>query len=92
MRELVASYFEHYFNLAGEKTLREYSKPLDLTRFDYRKWMTSEKGIEFLCGELDGAPHKRFLKKGFEKKLRRSKGVLFQAGAFTHPKQKGRTL
>ena len=33
LRELAMSYFEHYFNLAGEKTLRGYSRPVNLTRF-----------------------------------------------------------
>ncbi len=35
LRELVMSYFEDYFNLAGEKTLRAYSRPINLSRFDY---------------------------------------------------------
>src|SRR6478752_7460841 len=34
LRELVMSYFEHYYNLDGEKTLRAYSRPLSLARFD----------------------------------------------------------
>ena len=34
LRELVMSYFEHYYNLAGEKTLRTYSRPVNLARFD----------------------------------------------------------
>ena len=34
LRELVLSYFESYFNLRREKTLRRYSAPLDLARFD----------------------------------------------------------
>ncbi|PYR83213.1 MAG: hypothetical protein DMG19_19690, partial [Acidobacteria bacterium] len=28
LRELVISYFEHYYNLDGEKTLRAYSRPV----------------------------------------------------------------
>ena len=34
IRELVMSYFEHYFNPAGEKTLRAYSRPVNLRQFD----------------------------------------------------------
>ena len=34
LRELAMSYFEHYFNLAQEKTLRNYSRPVNLARFD----------------------------------------------------------
>src|SRR3954465_6787047 len=34
IRELAMSYFDHYYNPAGEKTLRAYSKPVNLARFD----------------------------------------------------------
>lgn len=51
LRELVMSYFEHYFNPAGEKTLRRYSRPVNLARFD--GWMTAGRHVweipEHLC-------------------------------------------
>jgi hypothetical protein len=34
LRELVVSYFEFYFNVEGEKTLREYTPSLNLKPFD----------------------------------------------------------
>lgn len=45
LRELVMSYFEHYFNLRREKTLRRYSRPVDLRRFDPIAWMTAEEDV-----------------------------------------------
>lgn len=42
LRELAMSYFEHYFNVRGERTLRGYSRPINLTQFDPTGWMTSE--------------------------------------------------
>ena len=45
LRELVMSYFEHYYNLQGEKTLRAYSRPVNLKRFDSISWMTSEQDV-----------------------------------------------
>lgn len=42
LRELAMSYFEHYFNARGERTLRGYSRPINLTQFDASGWMTSE--------------------------------------------------
>jgi hypothetical protein len=45
LRELVMSYFEHYYNLKGEKTLRAYSRPVNLSRFDRQHWMTSEDDL-----------------------------------------------
>jgi hypothetical protein len=53
LRELVMSYFEHYFNLRREKTLRGYSRPVNLRRFDRIAWMTAEEDVwavpEYLC-------------------------------------------
>ena len=45
LRELVMSYFEHYYNLRGEKTLRAFSRPVNLTRFDRMNWMTAEEDV-----------------------------------------------
>ena len=42
IRELAMSYFEHYFNLRRERTLRGYSKPVSLGRFDGIGWRTAE--------------------------------------------------
>ena len=53
LRELVMSYFEHYFNPQREKTLRNYSRPVNLQRFDNIEWMTAEEDPwaipEYLC-------------------------------------------
>jgi hypothetical protein len=53
LRELVMSYFEHYYNLQREKTLRKYSRPVNLKRFDSIDWMTAEEDPwaipEYLC-------------------------------------------
>jgi hypothetical protein len=53
LRELALSYFEHYYNLKGEKTLRAYSRPVNLARFDPIEWTTSEEPLwaipEYLC-------------------------------------------
>ena len=54
LRELAMSYFEHYYNLKKEKTLRRYSRPVNLRRFDSIGWMTAEEDVwaipEYLCG------------------------------------------
>ena len=53
LRELAMSYFEHYYNLRQEKTLRRYSRPVNLRRFDSIGWMTAEEDVwaipEYLC-------------------------------------------
>ena len=45
LRELVMTYFEFFFNLEREKTLRGYTRPLDLSRFRDPAWMWDEAGI-----------------------------------------------
>ncbi|MDP2965209.1 MAG: hypothetical protein Q8N39_04115 [Pelolinea sp.] len=46
LRELVMTYFEDFFNIKGEKTLRYYSRPVHLTRFDRLNWMTDPRGLD----------------------------------------------
>lgn len=45
LRELAMSYFDQYYNLLGEKTLRGYSRPVNLRRFDKIEWMTAEEDV-----------------------------------------------
>ena len=45
LRELVMSYFDVYFNLEGEKSLRAFGRPVDLSRFDARAWETSGESL-----------------------------------------------
>jgi hypothetical protein len=52
LRELAMSYFNIYFNLRGERTLRRYSRPVNLARFDRLNWMTTEKPIWFIAEYL----------------------------------------
>ncbi len=57
VRELVLSYFEDFYNVAREKTLREYSVPLDLTAFDRLAWETDDAALEVIAARLDSARH-----------------------------------
>jgi hypothetical protein len=45
LRELVMSYFDVYYNLEGEKSLRAFCRPVDLSRFDARGWETAEESL-----------------------------------------------
>jgi len=53
VRELVMSYFEHYYNVQREKTLRGFTRPLDLKTFDRRRWMTQDETMEMISQRLD---------------------------------------
>jgi len=48
LRELAMSYFDFYFNTLGQKTLRAYSRPLRLVRFDKRDWMDTDEDLEYI--------------------------------------------
>ena len=54
VRDLVLSYFESYFNLRRQKTLRRYSGPVNLARFDRKNWMTAEEDLWFIPDFLAG--------------------------------------
>jgi len=45
LRELVLSYFEDYFNVEGEKTLRAHTRPLNLRSFDQLGWEWRDEGV-----------------------------------------------
>jgi hypothetical protein len=81
IRELAMSYFEDYFNPAGEKTLRTYSRPVSLRRFDRGiRWMTTDKEVwpipEYLCG----IPHWPMMTPAMERTLAPMDKRLLAAG------------
>jgi len=80
LRELAMSYFEHYYNLKREKTLRSYSRPVNLRRFDSIGWMTSLEDVwavpEYLCT----IAHTPLLARQLAPRLSRVDDRLFAAG------------
>ena len=57
LRELALSYFEHYYNLRGQRTLRSYSMPVNLARLDHRHWMTAGEDVWCVAEALIAARH-----------------------------------
>ncbi len=53
LRELVMSYFDMYYNVAGEKTLRGYTVPLKLATFDRLDWMSRDETMDLIAERLD---------------------------------------
>jgi len=80
LRELAISYFEHYFNLRGEKTLRRYSRPVNLKRFDRIGWMTSEEDVWKIPEYLVEIHHTPLLTPEMERSLSRMDARLMAAG------------
>jgi hypothetical protein len=48
LRELVMSYFEDFFNVNGVKTLRYYTRPINLKRLDRADWMNTSAGVDWI--------------------------------------------
>src|SRR5437763_9818743 len=71
LRELAMSYFNIYFNLRFERTLRTYSRPVNLARFDRLNWISSDKPVWFIAEHLCEIPHIRLLTSAMEKNLNR---------------------
>ncbi len=69
LRELVMSYFEQYYNLHREKTLRGYTYPLALKTFDRQQWMTVDDTMELIAERLDSIRRVRLLTRPMIKSL-----------------------
>jgi hypothetical protein len=53
LRELVLTYFEDFYNTAGEKTLRAYTVPLNLQVYDSSNWMASDTSMMEIAHRLE---------------------------------------
>lgn len=76
--EVARSYFEFYYNKAGEKTLREFSVPLNASRLP-PEWLDSEKNVFFVSRALDAQRHFRIVGHSQESSLRRADSLLREA-------------
>jgi len=89
LRELAMSYFNLYFNLRGQRSLRTFSRPVNLARFDHLNWMTTEKPIWFIVDYLFEIHHYKLLKKGAAQRLHRVDERLFRAECLGRADKKG---
>ena len=80
IRLLVLSYVEGYFNLRREKTLRRYSRPVNLARFDRLSWMTAEQDLWAIPNALVDVPHRVLFPKAVLRSLARVDARSFAAG------------
>lgn len=87
IRELVMSYFHEYFNNKGKKALRSYSVPVDLSRFDKKNWMTSEKDLWYIDSYLDKVKHFPILTRKQIKNLRKADKIEIEIGKITEYKR-----
>ena len=57
LRELIMSYFDFFFNIYGEKSLRSYSLPFDLSTFNNRNWATTDDDLEYIGDKIESLHH-----------------------------------
>ena len=86
LRELAMSYFEQYYNLRRERTLRAYSRPVNLKRFDPLGWMSREPNVWFIPEYLCQVAHTPLLTRHQESHLSRLDARSHAAGLVGHSK------
>jgi hypothetical protein len=80
IRELAMSYFEDYYNLQGEATLRTYSRPVALRRFDHLPWQTAEEHLWAIPQYLTAIRHFPLLRGAAARRRYYIDKRLYQAG------------
>lgn len=89
IRELAMSYFHEYFlNKNGKKTLRSFSRPLDLSRYLKRGWTTDEEDLWYIYDALDKTPHEQVLTKSMVAELRKADPIEIEAGKLVEKRKK----
>jgi len=80
LRELVMSYFEQYYNLEREKTLRGYTGPLNLKRFDRLNWMTADETMDLIARRTEETRRVMLIDAEMEQRLSPVDERSYQAG------------
>jgi hypothetical protein len=80
MRELIMSYFDFFFNINGEKSLRSYTLPFDLTSFNSRNWATTDEDLEYIGNKIESLYHFPVVSENMIKKLNIASDSIIRAG------------
>ncbi|KKT28633.1 MAG: hypothetical protein UW43_C0004G0036 [Candidatus Yanofskybacteria bacterium GW2011_GWA1_44_21] len=78
-RELALSYFHEYFLDNGDKTLREFSVPIDLSKFG-TEWITADRNLWDIYFEIDKYRHTPILSRSMISALRKADKIEIEAG------------
>jgi len=82
VRELAGSYFHEYFMNNGAKTLRQYSEPFDLRKWN-GDWMTGDDDLWDLERAIDRSPHHELISRKQIAGLRKADKIEIRAGKLT---------
>jgi hypothetical protein len=71
LRELIMSYFNDFYSPVGERTLRTYTRPIHLARFDPLGWEVSDGGLETIARHTERVPRIRVITPAMARALSR---------------------
>ena len=86
IRELVMSYFHEYTDDYGNKTLRSFSIPISLEKFN-DKWYSNEENLWKIYSYLDHVKHFKILNRRQIWNLRKADNLEIKAGEITEYKK-----
>ena len=87
LRELAMSYIHEYTNDVGQKTMRAFSRPLNISRLDAGGWMTSEDNVWDVANALYAAPQTRLVTPQQARYLRTSDPIEQEMGTIVRWKK-----
>ncbi len=80
LRELVMSYFEAFYNVEGLKTLRGYTRPLQLAQFDHFGWTWQDAGVQHIVERLEKTQRFSIIERDAIATLTRTDELSYRAG------------
>lgn len=80
LRELVMSYFDFFFNIDGEKSLRSYSRPFDLSTYESLKWYITDDDLEFIGDKIESLHHYPVISDQMVRLLNKASVPVMEAG------------
>lgn len=75
VRELAMSYFHEYFLDSGRKTLRRYSAPFNIQKYDPSRWLIVKEDVDWLAEELGEAKYYPIAPPDAIRKLRKASKI-----------------
>jgi len=79
IESLCHSYFDQFFNLERELSLRSFSLPMNLSQKRFEGWQFRRDELDDICDHLDTHKHYPMFEKGAERNLRRVDDRLFKS-------------
>ncbi len=78
VRELAMSYVHEYITDDGRKSLRSYSAPFDLSKYELQDWLVAEEDLISLVNDLDASRHFPIAPQKIMRTMRRANALEIQ--------------